>query len=134
MDHRALGGKKLLLILGIIILIGVFSYTYLYCNHSICFQCSQIATKPATSMLMKPLADYSGHIVEEEGVYKTVRAGHSGWSVGGAHWEDRTSSWSMSWTWAIWGSNPPPLSLECTCCPSFLWWEPYSRMQPRGNM
>lgn len=33
-------------------------------------------------------------------------------TVGGGHWEDATTCWSMSWTQAIRVSSPSPLSLE----------------------
>ena len=49
--------KNLLLILGIIILNCVFSCMCLYCCCDICLQSSQIATKRATSMPVKPLAE-----------------------------------------------------------------------------
>lgn len=48
---------------GIIILICDFSYMCL-CWCTICLQYSQIATKGATSMLVKPLANCSGPVVE----------------------------------------------------------------------
>lgn len=59
LDHGTLGGKKLLLNFGIFIMIYVFS--------CICLQCTQIAPKLVTTMLVKP-ADCSGHIMEEEDV------------------------------------------------------------------
>lgn len=60
-----LRSKKLLLILAIIILICVFSYRCLYYCHGIWLWCSQITAKQATSTLVRPLADYSGHTVRE---------------------------------------------------------------------
>lgn len=61
---RGLLMKKLLLTLGIIILICVISCMCQRCCCGICLQYSQITTKLATSVIMTPLADCSGHIVE----------------------------------------------------------------------
>lgn len=57
--------EKLFLILGIIILICVFSCMCLHFCSGLCVQCSQRATKGATSMLIRPFAECSGHIMEE---------------------------------------------------------------------
>lgn len=54
--------------LGIIILICVFSITAMVSDW-----CSQIMAKQATSKLVRPLADYSGHTVQERW-YEVVRA------------------------------------------------------------
>lgn len=51
--------------LEIIALICVFSCIHLYCCSGIYLQCSQAATKAAISKIVKPLADYSGQVVEE---------------------------------------------------------------------
>ena len=51
----------------------------------------QIAAKQATAMLVKPLAGRSGH-TGKEWLCKTIRASHKGWSVGGSHQEDMTTS------------------------------------------
>ena len=79
-------GKKMLLIFGTIILLCVFSCMCLYCCYGVCFQCSQTATKPSTSMLVKPLADSPGH-TEEERAHGIVRAPHEGRSIGGGDQE-----------------------------------------------
>ena len=60
-NQWALGGKKKILILRIIILICVFSCTNLHCCCGICFQGSQ----GASSMLVKPLTAPAAHIAEE---------------------------------------------------------------------
>ena len=80
LNHGALGGKKLF-ILGIIVLpcFLLDVHILLLCHlppvqpHS--------HQKRATSMLMKPLADHSGHTAE--GRVNIVRAGHKGWKVAG---------------------------------------------------
>lgn len=109
---------KLLLILGFI-LIYVFSCMCLYCCCGTHLQCSQIAAKQATSMLLKHLAMLSGHIVEEAGACKMVRASHEGWSVGGGNQEDVTTELDPgNWKLLILS-----LSLECTFCPPFPQWE-----------
>ena len=115
-------GKKLLLILRIIIFICVFSCMCLYCCWGVYLQCSQRATNRATSMVLKLFADYL-ETLQKRGMYKIVRAGHQGWSIRRGYWEDLTSSWPASWTWAIDGCLPVPLSLECTFCPPFPHYE-----------
>ena len=57
---------------GILVLICIFSYMCPCCC-GICLQCSQIATKGATSMLVKPLADFSGPLWKR-GVCKIVKS------------------------------------------------------------
>ena len=57
-------GRKKLLILGIIILICVFSRSHLYYCCGICLQCSQNAIKWNPSMLAKPFTDHSRHTVD----------------------------------------------------------------------
>lgn len=62
---------KCLLILGLLLLIFLSPS----CVHSVVQTVS-----PLWSLLMKPFADHSGHLVEE-GVCEIVRAGHEGWRV-----------------------------------------------------
>ena len=109
----------------IIILTCVFSCMCLYWCCSICLQRNQIASRVATSMLMKPLANLSWHIVLEVGeACKIVRVSHKGWGVGRGHREEVTADWHASWTRASGGSLSPTLFLECTFHPLFLSWEP----------
>ena len=61
--------KKLSRILGIIVLIYVFPRMHLHCCCGIFLQGSQVAAEGATSTLVKPLADRSGSIAEEEGTW-----------------------------------------------------------------
>ena len=49
--------------------VSVFSCMCLYCCCGICLPCRQVAIEGITSMLMKPLADHSGHITEEEDMW-----------------------------------------------------------------
>ena len=49
--------------------------------------------------------------------------------AGGGHREHGTAGWPLSWTQAVGGSLPPPLSLECILCSPFPKWGPFSRMQ-----
>lgn len=51
-------------------------------------------------------------------------------AVGGGHRKDITTGWPGSWTWASRGSLSVLLSLECTFCPLFPQWVPFSRTQP----
>ena len=60
--------EKALLILGIIILICVFSYMYMYSSYRVCLHGSKMATKQAISMLMRTLADNLGHFLKREPV------------------------------------------------------------------
>lgn len=60
--------KKLLLILGITILISVFSCMYLYGCCGICPQCSQTDAQGATSMLVTPPDECSEPVLEEGAV------------------------------------------------------------------
>ena len=76
--------KKLLLVLGIIILICVFSCMCLHYSFVICPQCSQPATKWATCNLMKAFADCQDTLWKREAC-KIARVGHKGWSVGAGH-------------------------------------------------
>lgn len=69
---------------------SVFSCMCWY-HCSVCLQCSQVAAKRDTSMLVKPLADPSGHR-GEKGVCKIVRDSHRRWCVGGGHL-DTTAGW-----------------------------------------
>ena len=50
----------------IIIFICALSCVRLYYYYVICLQCRQIITRQATSVQVKPLADFSGHTVEEK--------------------------------------------------------------------
>ena len=47
------------------IFICVFSCTCLYCYCGICLQCMQIAAKGVAAILVKLIADQSGHIAAE---------------------------------------------------------------------
>ena len=101
-DLDALGGKKLLLILGIIIFICVFSCMCLCCCYSICLQCSQTALKRAASRLLKPPADNSGRTLQMQ----VVGASHKGRPLE----EVIERSWPP--TDPSRGSSLPPLTLE----------------------
>lgn len=71
--------KKLLLILRIIVCICVLSCMRLYSCCGIYLQCSQTAAKRATSMVIKPLADYS-ETLQKRRMYNIIRVG---WRVRG---------------------------------------------------
>lgn len=66
---------------GIIVLFCIFSCMSLYCCYGICLQCSQTATKGAATMLVKPLADRSGHNAEAGAceVPRALRRGRGLW-------------------------------------------------------
>ena len=93
--------KKMLLILGFV-LFCAFSCTRLFYNCDICLQGSQSSARLAISVIMKALADPSGHIMKrghvrlEEPVLRGVRAGHS---------EGITFGRPESWTPALGGSS-----------------------------
>lgn len=72
--------KRMLLVLGIIILMAVFCLfacflMCLYCCSGICLQYSQLAAKEAISTLGKPLQTTQGTL-RRRGAYKIVRALH----------------------------------------------------------
>lgn len=69
--------KKLLIIWGITDLICIFCCVSFYCCFGIWVQCVQTATKQATSMLVKPLADCPRHLE----VRKNAGARNKKWSV-----------------------------------------------------
>lgn len=79
-------GENLLLILGLLLLSSfffffrLFSCMCLYCCCGLCLQCSQLATKQATSPPMKPFTDHLRHLAEEVGVKheKILRDSHEG--------------------------------------------------------
>ena len=117
LDHGALGGKIV---------------TYFGIHLNLCFLLHVLilllwyppsvqpdSAKQATSMLVKHLANLSGHIVEEAGACKMVRASHEGWSVGGSNQEDVITELDPG----NWRLLTLYLSLECTFCPPFPQWE-----------
>lgn len=89
------GWKKLLLILGLLLLM-FFSCMYMYCCSEVCLQCGHLVTKQATSLLLKPLADHSGHLAEE-GTCEAVRASHQWWSLEERLFYDETAVCPTSW-------------------------------------
>ena len=110
-DHGILDGKNLLLILGIIILIDIFSCMCLYRCCGISLQCHQKAFQQGTSLQVKPLADCSG-CTEEERRVRDCKSRSRGWRVGGGRLEELISGWE-SWVPAVRGSSPPPHSWNC---------------------
>lgn len=92
LDHGLLW--KIISDFGIIILICIFSYMCL-CWCGICLQSSQRATKGATPMLVKPLADCSGPIVKEVCVCEIVK--------------------SQSWGVECWGRSSKRHNYQLTC-------------------
>lgn len=47
-------------------------------------------------------------------------------SIGGGHWEDMTTGWSVIWTWAIGGSSPWNVHITCllqtrSCPKTYIW-------------
>lgn len=47
-------------------------------------------------------------------------------SIGGGHWEDMTTGWSVIWTWAIGGSSPWNVHITCllqtrSCSKTYIW-------------
>lgn len=72
------------------------------CLYRCCGLCLQfsfhIASKQATSLLMKSLADHLRHTVKR-GVCKIVRASTKGVDFEGGLQEDVTIGWPTSWTW-----------------------------------
>lgn len=99
--------EEMLLNLGILTLICVFSCTCLYCFCGICLRCSQLAPKQATSMLIISLADCLGHISKQGCVCKIIRTNHQAWSVGDVSGEPEW--WLTSELYqSIRGSSPHP--------------------------
>ena len=58
--------EKVVTYLKIIIFICALSCMCLYYYYGICLQCKQIITSQATSVQVKPFADFSGHTGEEK--------------------------------------------------------------------
>lgn len=99
--------KKLLLVLGIIILTCYrlhMPVLLLWCLSPMQPDRGQTSHLHA----VKTHADPSGHTAEEEAC-DIVRASHKGRSVGGGHSEDMTIDWTVSWTEATGGSLNPPI-------------------------
>ena len=92
--------------------VSVFSCMCLYCCCGICLPCRQVAIEGVTSMLMKPLADHSGHITEEEGMWN-----YKSWSqwdgifgeVVKRTWRPVDPQW---WDPGNWRLLTPPLFLD----------------------
>lgn len=94
----------------------MFSLACAILLHGVCLQCSQTASKGATSEVVKHTADLSGHVAEEGGVLsleEQIRQG--GLLGGGSHEEDMIRELDQG----NWRLLTPPLSLECTFHPTF---------------
>lgn len=68
-----------------------FSLFCLYCCSRLCLQYDQLATKQATSLLLKPLADHSEHLAAERGMWDCKRQ-----SQGGRVWKRLSKIWLIS--------------------------------------
>lgn len=101
--------EKLLLSLRIIILICVSSCMCFSCCCGVCLQYSQIATKWAPPMLVKPPLDCSGHNTKEGCIYghKSQSWGLEGWVRTGRR---HSHSWLESLTQTIGDSLPTACS------------------------
>ena len=111
--------------------VSVFSCMCLYCCCGLCLPCRQVAFEGVTSMVMKPLADHSGHITEEGSMwdYKSWW----GWSVWEGHNEDMMAGWPTE-VGPKQSKVPHSSPVHgCTFCPSFQLWEPFSKALPQDS-